>query len=259
MEGNYLVVLAYRYTSVASIMLLDGFTGPVVMLLSRLLFRTRYRKYHIASCVLCLLGLSLTVFADSSKGESTPEAWLGDLLVLLGTCCYATSNIQEEHLLKRECSRYEALGMLGVCGSVISTIQAITLEGHMFLEISWTWKDVVCLLGFQLCLFGVYMLVSIFLKIADAAVFNMSLLTCDVYSILFSWQAASRMHEAENAQHPALNPMLAKDMPCREPGYTCRPERHHSRSPTENPNRDDAPWHRCSTRRSAGHTVRLLF
>jgi len=78
--------------------------------------------------------------------------------------------------------------MLGVCGSIISCIQAITIEGRNFVEITWTWKDIACLIGFQLCLFGVYMLVSIFLQIADAAVFNMSLLTCDVYSILFSWQ-----------------------------------------------------------------------
>ena len=188
-EGNCLVVLAYRYTSVASVMLLDGFTSPVVMLLSCLLLGTRYTKYHIAACVACLFGLSLTVFADSSKAAAVPHAWLGDLLVLLGTVGYATSNVQEEVLLKRQCSRYEALGMLGVCGSVISCIQAFVLEGHTLIETKWSWQDIACLLGFQLCLFGVYMLVSIFLKMADAAVFNMSLLTCDLYSILFSWQA----------------------------------------------------------------------
>ena len=32
-------------------------------------------------------------------------------------------------------------------------------------------------------------LASIFLQMSDSAVFNMSLLTCDVYSIIFSWQA----------------------------------------------------------------------
>mmetsp|Transcript_56001 Transcript_56001/g.124919 ORF Transcript_56001/g.124919 Transcript_56001/m.124919 type:complete len:369 (+) Transcript_56001:52-1158(+) len=190
-EGNYLVVLAYRYTSVASAMLLDGFTGPAAMLLSRFLLGTSYTKYHVGACVVCLFGLSLTIFSDSlsSKTESsTPHAWFGDLLVLLGSLCYATSNVQEEHLLKHQCSRYEALGMLGIFGSIICCIQAVALEGKVFLAISWTWKDVACILGFQLCLFGIYMLVSIFLRMADAAVFNMSLLTCDVYSIIFSWQ-----------------------------------------------------------------------
>ena len=191
-EGNYLVVTAYRYTSVASVMLLDGFTGPAVMLLSRLLLGTRYIVGHIVACVVCLCGLSLTVFADSAQRESAPTAWSGDLLVILGTLCYAASNVQQEFLLKNHCSRYEALGMLGLCGSVISCVQAISLEGHIFVEIDWAWKDVACLLGFQACLFGVYMLVSIFLQISDAAVFNMSLLTCDVYSILFSWQAPGR-------------------------------------------------------------------
>ncbi|CAE7946998.1 ddx52 [Symbiodinium sp. KB8] len=211
-EGNCLVVLAYRYTSVASVMLLDGFTAAVVMLLSRLLLGTRYSKYHLAACFVCLCGLSLTVFADSSKAESTPLAWLGDLLVLLGCCCYASSNIQEEHLLKHGCSRYEALGMLGVCGSIISCIQAITLEGRNFVEITWSWKDITCLIGFQLCLFGVYMLVSIFLQIADAAVFNMSLLTCDVYSILFSWQVQHK--DISWTYGPDRGPPLVAEQVC---------------------------------------------
>lgn len=34
-EGNYLVVLAYKYTSISSAMLLDCFTIPVVMVCSK--------------------------------------------------------------------------------------------------------------------------------------------------------------------------------------------------------------------------------
>ncbi|CAE8715764.1 unnamed protein product, partial [Polarella glacialis] len=40
---------------------------------------------------------------------------------------------------------------------------------------------------FQLCLFGMYVLTSVFLVSADAALFNLSLLTSDVYSVLFSY------------------------------------------------------------------------
>lgn len=37
--------------------------------------------------------------------------------VICGASLYSLSNVQEEILLKRHCSRYEALGMLGVLGS----------------------------------------------------------------------------------------------------------------------------------------------
>ncbi|CAL1129973.1 unnamed protein product [Cladocopium goreaui] len=187
-EANYMVVLAYRYTSVASVMLLDGFTVPGSMLVSWILLRAQYRKAHLAACVVCLCGLGLTVLSDSSHDANKSHAWLGDLFVICGASLYSLSNVQEEVLLKRHCSRSEALGMLGVFGSIICCVQAFVLEGHALRTTEWSARDVGCLLGFQMCLFGIYVLASIFLQMSDSAVFNMSLLTCDVYSIIFSWQ-----------------------------------------------------------------------
>jgi len=189
-EANFLTVLAYRYTSVASVMLLDGFTVPGAMLVSWLLLRAKYRKAHLAACVVCLCGLGLTVFSDSSSRgeEKESHAWLGDLFVLCGALLYSLSNVQEEILLKRHCTRGEALGMLGAFGSIISCIQAFVLEGHALQTTEWSLRDIACLLGFQFCLFCIYVSVSVFLQMSDSAVFNMSLLTCDVYSMIFSWQ-----------------------------------------------------------------------
>lgn len=42
-EGNFLVVSAYKYTSISSAMLLDCFTIPVVMLLSALFLHAKVR------------------------------------------------------------------------------------------------------------------------------------------------------------------------------------------------------------------------
>lgn len=47
--------MAYRYTSVASVMLLDGFTVPMAMFVSWLLLRASYRKRHLAACLVCAL------------------------------------------------------------------------------------------------------------------------------------------------------------------------------------------------------------
>ncbi|CAE8606459.1 unnamed protein product, partial [Polarella glacialis] len=194
-QANYLVVMAYRYTSVASVMLLDCFTIPCVMVFSHLAIRACYTKGHVLSCLVCIFGLMLTVVSDSlfksseSGGLEPPlsKPWLGDLLVLAGAVLYAFSNVQQELILKAGTSRFEALGMLGLWGSAISCIQAGLLEGQEVAQITWSLQSVLCLLGFQLCLFGMYVLTSVFLVSADAALFNLSLLTSDVYSVLFSY------------------------------------------------------------------------
>lgn len=50
-QGNFLVVCAYKYTSISSAMLLDCFTIPVVMLLSKLFLHAKVptSALHVAS------------------------------------------------------------------------------------------------------------------------------------------------------------------------------------------------------------------
>mmetsp|Transcript_76508 Transcript_76508/g.140029 ORF Transcript_76508/g.140029 Transcript_76508/m.140029 type:complete len:340 (-) Transcript_76508:50-1069(-) len=190
-EANALVVWAYQYTSIASVMLLDCFTIPCAMILSRCALGARYTKFHIIACLLCTAGLVLTVSSDVQSKGSGPSphgpAWLGDVLVLCGAALYGVSNVLQEAILKGLHQRCEALGMLGVFGSLISGVQAFTTERAAVATAAWTLPALFYLLGFQLCLFSMYVLTSVFLLGADAALFNLSLLTSDVYSVLFSW------------------------------------------------------------------------
>eukprot|EP00933_Yihiella_yeosuensis_P064390 TRINITY_DN6775_c0_g4_i1.p1 TRINITY_DN6775_c0_g4~~TRINITY_DN6775_c0_g4_i1.p1 ORF type:complete len:368 (-),score=35.37 TRINITY_DN6775_c0_g4_i1:38-1141(-) len=201
-QANYLVVLAYRYTSVASVMLLDCFAIPCTMLISQCLLGARFTCCHVTACFICVLGLSLTVLSDSMADLAPDSAsgscpWLGDLLVLAGAVLYAFSNVQQESLLKGGCQRGEALGMLGLWGTAFSIIQAGALEGQSLLHCQWSMLTVAYLFGFLLCLFGMYELTSVFLMGSDATLFNLSLLTSDVYSVIYSWQV----------QHKQISPM----------------------------------------------------
>jgi len=63
-EANYLLVLAYQYTDITSVSLLDAFTVPAVMLFSRLLFRTRYSPRQLLAVAICLSGLVVLVVSD---------------------------------------------------------------------------------------------------------------------------------------------------------------------------------------------------
>lgn len=191
-EGNYLVVSAYQLTSITSVSLLDCFAIPCAMVFSRLLLGSRHALVHVVACLVCLAGLALTVLSDAvgrGGAGAAPRgpAWLGDAMVITGATLYGLSNVLQEGLLKGGTSRPEALGMLGLFGTAVCAVQAAALEGDALLQTTWHAGRVLDLVGFQLCLFGMYVLTSIFLGMADATVFNMSLLTSDFYSVAFAW------------------------------------------------------------------------
>jgi len=266
-EANYLVVLAYRYTSPASVALLDSFTIPASLVLSSILLNARYRKMHFAAIFMCLCGLILTLVSDwlrnnektlssSSGGFFESYIWggngsdvssiekknnnvdnavgdnkthenaesdenkatnsflnsvfdnnaknpvLGDFIVLAGAALYAASNVQQETLLKNSRARLsEVLATLGLFGSIISFIQSWSLGEWTAFDKFFNEENVEkqkshlavipYFIAFQLCMFILYSTVSVFLTHCDAVLFNLSLLTSDIYVVV--WQYLMRI------------------------------------------------------------------
>lgn len=60
---------AYQYTSLTSVMLLDCWTIPCVMLLTWLFLKTKYRFRKIAGVVVCVAGLVMVIFSDVHAGD----------------------------------------------------------------------------------------------------------------------------------------------------------------------------------------------
>ncbi|ONK57908.1 uncharacterized protein A4U43_C09F5510 [Asparagus officinalis] len=96
-EGNFLVVKAYQYTSLTSVMLLDCWTIPSVILLTWIFLKTKYRMKKFAGAAICVAGLVLVVFSDvhasDRAGGSSPIK--GDTLVIFGAMLYAVANVSE--------------------------------------------------------------------------------------------------------------------------------------------------------------------
>ena len=106
-EANFAVVLAYQYTSVTSVMLLDCFTIPSAMALSYAFLAAAYSRWHVGGVVLCLGGLGLLVYSDlvtsdGGAGEGGSNRALGDALTLVAAFLYACSNVLQEALVKRD-------------------------------------------------------------------------------------------------------------------------------------------------------------
>jgi solute carrier family 35, member F1/2 len=195
-EANIIVNSAYNYTSITSIMLLDCFSIPCVMLLSVLFLHAQFNQSHYYGVLICLAGMGCIILTDTyfnhhSSDDDDEEnvasnPLKGDILCLIGTCLYATSNVIQEKLVKTN-DRMEFLGMLGVNGFCIGIVQFFVMELHRFQSITWTYEVILYTIGYSLCLFFMYSNTSSFLTSNDATLFNLSLLTSDVYAVLFAY------------------------------------------------------------------------
>lgn len=150
----------------------------------------QYTSRHYAGVVTCILGLGILILSDAlhigggiGGGEAGPQRWKGDLLCLAGASLYAVSNVAQEASIKGG-DRVEFLGMLGLWGTAINGAQLLILELGTLRSIQWTGSIVGLIIGFALCLFAMYVLTSHFLSSGDATLFNLSMLTSDLWAVL---------------------------------------------------------------------------
>ncbi|KAI5565547.1 hypothetical protein POPTR_014G151800v4 [Populus trichocarpa] len=185
-EANFLaVVKAYQYTSITSVMLLDCWSIPCVMVLTWFFLSTKYRFKKIAGVVVCVAGLVMVVFSDVHAGDqsggSNPRK--GDALVIAGATLYAISNVSEEFLVKNA-DRVELMSLLGFFGAIISAIQISILERNEVKSIHWSAGAALPFFGFAVAMFLFYSLVPILLKISGSTMLNLSLLTSDMWAVM---------------------------------------------------------------------------
>lgn len=184
-EANYVVVRAYDYTSITSVMLLDCWTIPCVLFLTWIFLKTRYKIGQFIGVGICVAGLVLVVFSDAhaSDRQKGSKPILGDMLVLGGSMLYAISNVCEEFFVKKV-DRIELMAMLGTFGAVIGACQVSIFERNALRSINWNAGAILPFLGYAVALFSFYVLVPIVLKMSGAALLNLSLLTSDMWAVL---------------------------------------------------------------------------
>ncbi|XP_038705339.1 solute carrier family 35 member F1-like isoform X2 [Tripterygium wilfordii] len=184
-EANFLVVKAYQYTSITSVMLLDCWSIPSVMLLTWIFLSTKYRFKKITGVVVCVAGLVMVVFSDVHAGDraggSNPRK--GDFLVIAGATLYAISNVSEEFFVKTA-DRVELMSFLGFFGAIVSAVQIAILERNELSSIHWSAGAAVPFFGFAGAMFLFYSLVPLLLKSNGSTMLNLSLLTSDMWAVV---------------------------------------------------------------------------
>ncbi|KAL7646601.1 UNVERIFIED_CONTAM: hypothetical protein RMT77_001852 [Armadillidium vulgare] len=186
-EANYLVLRAYQYTSVTSVQLLDCFVVPVVLALSWLFLKVRYKLVHVLGVGLCLLGVGCLVWANVEDGKAAipgSERLLGDMLCLGGATLYGLSNVAQEYVIKTY-DGVEFLGMIGLFGSLINGVQLAILERGEVGSVRWdTWPVLALVGGFSAAQFMFYVVAVHVIKATSATALNLALFTADFYILI---------------------------------------------------------------------------
>ncbi|CAH8350049.1 unnamed protein product [Eruca vesicaria subsp. sativa] len=184
-EANYLLVKANQYTSITSVMLLDCWAIPCVLVLTFVFLKTKYSLMKISGVALCIIGVITVVFSDvhagSQGGGSNPVK--GDILIVAGATLYAVSSTCEEFLVKNA-NTVELMTLLGFFGAIISVIQIVIFERSELKAIEWSAETAFPFLRFAVTMFLFYSLLPVLLKTNGSAMFTLSLLTSDMWAVL---------------------------------------------------------------------------
>ncbi|OJD18760.1 hypothetical protein AJ78_01231 [Emergomyces pasteurianus Ep9510] len=189
-EGNYFIVLAYKYTTILSAQLINFWAIVVVVIISFLFLRVRYHWAQILGILVAIGGMGVLFGSDhitsggsGLSGPSRSSQIKGDLFALLGATCYGLTNVAEEYLVSKR-PMYEVLGQLGLYGMFIIGVQAAIFDRESFASATWNSKVGGYLTGYTFCLFIFYSLAPILFRLASAAFFNISLLTANFWGII---------------------------------------------------------------------------
>ncbi|KAK2418406.1 solute carrier family 35 protein [Trifolium repens] len=185
-QGCYLVIKAYQYSSITSVTLLDCWVVPWVILLTWIFLGTRYSLWQLGGGTLCVLGLSLVLLSDTWDGSDGggSKTLLGDVLVIVGTVFYAISNVGEEFCVKNK-DQIEVVTMIGVYGFLVTAIEVSILELKTLESIKWSADIVLAFAGYGVSSFIFYSLAPFVLKLSGSTMFNLSLLTSDMWAVVF--------------------------------------------------------------------------
>jgi solute carrier family 35 protein F1/2 len=221
--ANYFTVLAFKYTTITSVTLFDALAIPSAMVLSKMFLTREYTGLHFAGVLACMIGVVVNVFidvdddrkvasaaaggdgADAAEQESDNDnnlvteyphkAW-GDALSIVGGVLFGANNVLGEVAVRNLGGPNEYLGMLGFFATLICLVQTMVLERddiRAFVGKGGD-KSETCtqhaarwlLLGFVASNVIGYLGGARFLQVSEATFLNLSFLTGDLWSVIFS-------------------------------------------------------------------------
>lgn len=203
--ASYFSVLALKYTTITSVCLFETLSIPTAMSLSAFFLAREYSSIHYIGVILCLMGVVVNVASDykadleattdaSMTSDPYPNKVLGDALGIIGGIFWGLSALAGEVAVQAGDAR-EYLGMMGFFGTIISFSQAWVSERHDIVELfsseqggarTCRREEAVSLIfAYVFASVVAYIGTAFFLKVADATLYSMSLLTGDFWALAY--------------------------------------------------------------------------
>ncbi|GMI72305.1 hypothetical protein like AT3G59310 [Hibiscus trionum] len=108
---------------------------------------------------------------------------LGDALVIAGTLFFSMSNVGEEFCVKKK-DRVEVVSMIGLFGMLVSGVELSIFELKSLESVTWSTDIILAFAGYTLASFLFYTITPFVLKLSGATMFNLSLLTSDMWAVV---------------------------------------------------------------------------
>mmetsp|Transcript_1723 Transcript_1723/g.2275 ORF Transcript_1723/g.2275 Transcript_1723/m.2275 type:complete len:521 (-) Transcript_1723:3444-5006(-) len=224
-EATYFGYLALSYTDFMSAAILDNLNIVAAMVMSRLILKRRYSWSHVLGALICIIGTGLNLISDYEESNvdisdvddkfkqqnitEYPYRSTGDMLAIFGGILFGCGDVFIEIVVKEFSGFSEYVGMIGFYGAIIAGIQAIILDRNeiakMFSSQQILSDDLgnyennldaprTCPQSNAFILLGAYVFVGFifnwglakFLKVSEAALLTISLLTSDLWAVFFT-------------------------------------------------------------------------
>jgi solute carrier family 35 protein F1/2 len=213
-EANYVTVLSLSYTTLTSATALKAMSIPTAIIISRVALGRRYSYIHFFGVAICIVGCILNILQDyksvhqmtnpstvsmaivfSDGSKEYPHKVRGDGLAILAGILLGANDVVQELLVRQMGGTTEFLGMMGWCATWISLAQAAVLERDQIAALFQPDRNVAtCSLAVGWWLVRAFVFLAVlnyictarFLSISEAAFLNLSMLTGDLWSVLFS-------------------------------------------------------------------------
>ncbi|XP_027767630.1 solute carrier family 35 member F2-like isoform X3 [Solanum pennellii] len=146
---------------------------------------TRYSPWQFFGTAVCLGGLGLVLVSDAkaSDGSGGSKPILGDIFVIIATFFFSMSNVGEEFCVKKK-DHVEVVSMIGLFGLLVTIIEIPIFERKSVKSVKWSAELIVAFCGYAAASFIFYTLVPFLLKMSGSTLFNLSLLTSDVWAVV---------------------------------------------------------------------------
>ncbi|XP_034694001.1 solute carrier family 35 member F1-like isoform X7 [Vitis riparia] len=141
-----------------------------------------YRRQKLRISWYWYLFLGFVDVQGNYLGGSRPL--LGDILVIAGTLFFALSNVGEEFCVKKK-DRVEVVTMIGIFGLLVSVCEISIMELKSLESVEWSTDIILGFVGYAVSTFLFYTIVPFLLQISGATWFNLSLLTSDMWAVVF--------------------------------------------------------------------------